>query len=180
MKLKAQNTMEVITMVALVVVVVVSAFMFMNGKNSKLANLSAINSTSTKPAISKVNKAPILKTESATTPTSDAETAGALSQLVANMNRQELLNALANKTLNDILLPKTQETNEDIFTLADILNTAYLEDKDIKFFGTNRTNIPPNYKEILVDVAIGTKEKLGTNTNSVYELYVALLADIIY
>ena len=48
MKLKAQNTMEVITMVALVVVVVVSAFMFMNGKNSKLANLSAINSTSTK------------------------------------------------------------------------------------------------------------------------------------
>ena len=48
MKLRAQNTIEVITMVALVGVVVITAFMFMQGNNTNIAKLSQITTNTTK------------------------------------------------------------------------------------------------------------------------------------
>ena len=43
MKLKAQNTIEIISMVSVVLVVVVATLMFTNGQKLNLSNLSAIN-----------------------------------------------------------------------------------------------------------------------------------------
>lgn len=176
MKLKAQNTIEVITMVALVVVVVLSAFMFMQGNTSNIASLSSIN-VEKKVIVDNKNK--IESSTNTITNDSNFETAGALSSTIANMNANELNNALSQKTLNDVLVNKTSD-NKDIFDLADILIQE--NSLPISEFGSNR-NIEFNdeVKFRLVNVAIQTRNKLEKEhkTSSAYELYIDILAQVI-
>lgn len=184
MKLRAQNTIEIITMVALVAVVVVSAFMFMNGNNANLANLSSINDGKKSIAVS---KAPSINREhsviNTTTQTSaDIETAGALS-LLAQISKNDLKEKVANKTLNDFLVIKTED-NEDIIDISN---------KVIESFPLPKSPIDRNsdintIKAEIIDVAIAARDKINANNNqtvnelakSLYEQLAVLLYKTIY
>ena len=176
MKLKAQNTIEIITMVALVGVVVLSAFMFMHGNSASIAGLSQIN---TGKSSHTVNSSVSNNSSNVITDDNNYETAGALSSTIAKMDKDELYNALKTKTLTDVLLVKTED-NKDIFDLADILIKE--NSLTISEFGSNR-NIEFNeeVKGRLVNIALQTKDKLAQQqkTSDVYGLYIGLLAQII-
>lgn len=175
-KLKAQNTIEIITMVALVGVVVLSAFMFMQGNNTHIANLSKINTG--KATVAQTSQASNVSTNTTTTP-NNYETAGSLSSTVANMSENEIYDLLKNKTLNDVLIVKTSD-NKDIFDLADTL----IQENSLKIseFGSNK-NIEFNedVKTRLVEIASQTKNKLEKEqkTSTTYNLYMDLLSQII-
>lgn len=176
MKLRAQNTIEIITMVALVCVVVLSAFMFMQGNNTNIASLSAINTGKKNITI---NKEVATNSSNKINDDNNFETAGALSSTIANSTANELYAALSQKTLNDVLVSKTND-NKDIFDLADILIQE--NSLTISEFGSNR-NIEFNdeVKSRLVNIAVQTKTKLDKEqkTSSSYDLYIDILAQII-
>ncbi len=177
MKLKAQNVIEVITMVALVAVVVVTAFMFMQGNNSNIAKLSSINTgkaTSSSPA-----KAPVTKpiTTPKTPSTTDTETAGALSSILAYNNKTELAVKLASLTLNDVLVVKT-ENNETIFELADKLINEY--NLPVSPFNGEQA-IDDDAKSRLMDIAVKTNDILTQKdtTSVTFNSYISLLKQIL-
>lgn len=178
MKLKAQNSIEIITMVALVAVVVVTAFMFMHGNNSNIASLSGINTGKTTP-VSLSNKTPLQRPVT-TVPTSsktDIETAGALSSILAYGDKNALANRLATLTLNDVLVVKTQD-NETIFELADSLINEYnLPVSPFK----GEYAIDDDAKLRLMDIAVKTNDILTQkeSTSATFDAYVSLLKQIL-
>ena len=177
MKLKAQNTIEIITMVSLVVVVVLSAFMFMSGNNDRVASLSSINTG--KAPVKKVVKKNISTNFITKTGTIDAETAGSLSSIVANMKDSELLNSLSNKTIDDVLAIKTDD-GKDVFDLANALIKEYQGQITVSPF-EDKLALNDDTKKDLVKVKIDTKAILDKTqkTNSIYDEYVAILSVII-
>lgn len=177
MKLKAQNTIEIITMVSLVAVVVLSAFMFMNGNNSNIANLSSIH-------VGKSTVNPVVNNSFSTnfttkTGTIDAETAGSLSSIVVNMKDSELLNSLNNKNIDDVLSIKTDD-GKDVFDLANELIKEYQGQITVSPF-EDKLALNDDTKKDLVKVKIDTKAILDKTqkTNSTYDKYIAILAVII-
>lgn len=179
MKLKAQNTIEIITMVSLVVVVVLSAFMFMNGHNNDIASLSSIN-TGGNTSVKQIIKNNDISTNFTTkTGTIDAETAGSLSSIVVNMKDSELLNALNNKTIDDVLAIKTDD-GKDVFDLANELIKEYQGQITVSPF-EDKLALNDDTKKDLVKVKFDTKAILDKTqkTNSTYDEYIAILAVII-
>lgn len=174
MKLKAQNVMEIITMVALVGIVVVTAFMFMNGNNSKLANLSSINTNKSSTSVTSSLKS---QTSTNTITTADTETAGALSSILAHSDKTGLAQTLASLTVEDVLLVKTND-NENVFDLADkLIDTHSLPISP--FNGEYAFN--DDSKLRLKDVAVKTNEKLTQTqaTSTTFESYIYLLKQIL-
>ena len=176
MKLRAQNTIEIITMVSIVVVVVLSAFMFMHGSDNKMVALSGISKTNfSNTAYIDKEKSTNIKTNN----TIDSETAGALSSRVANMNNSELLDKLSNKTINEIMNIKTTE-GKDIFDLANELIKEYQGQITVSPFEEKELLNNENKKD-LVTVKIETKRILDITkkTDLVYEQYITLLDIVI-
>ena len=178
MKLKAQNTIEIITMVSLVVVVVLSAFMFMNGHNNDIASLSSIN-TGGNTSVKQVIKNNDISTNFTTkTGTIDAETAGSLSSIVV-IRDSELLTALNNKTIDDVLAIKTDD-GKDVFDLANELIKEYQGQIKVSPF-EYKSALNDDTKNDLLRVKNDTKAILDKTqkTNSTYDEYIAILAVII-
>ena len=177
MKLKAQNTIEIITMVSLVVVVVLSAFMFMSGNNNSMANLSSINTGKT--VVKQVVNNNISTNFVTKTGTIDSETAGSLSSIVVNMKDSELLNSLNNKTIDDVLAIKTDD-GKDVFDLANELIKEYQGQITVSPF-EDKLALNDDTKKDLVKVKIDTKAILDKTqkTNSTYDKYIAILSVII-
>lgn len=175
MKLKAQNTIEIISMVSVVLVVVVATLMFTNGQKLNLSNLSAIN-------INNGQQNQIIKpTQQINTITNsvqtDIETAGTLSNTVANMNETEIIDKLSNKTNADLLTVKSVN-NEDVFDLANTL----IDNLALTVSPFDKNDLTDTTKAALAKVAVDAKNKLGSdNTSSTYgtyTVYISLLNEI--
>lgn len=171
MKLKAQNTIEIISLVTVVLVIVVAVFTFVRGNNVNIANLSKIDNVVNQEVGnlgSNINEIQINKTV-------DAETAGSLSSILANKNQSEITKSLKSKSISEILSVKTDD-NKDVFDLANIL----INDLSLNIEQFDKSNLPLTVKDSLVQVAIEAKKELGTNISNTYTMYTAVLAKIIY
>lgn len=174
MKIKAQNTIEIISLASIVLIVVVSVFMFMKSNSTNVANLSKLNNSGASNTItnSAGNSSNIQTSETYTK--IDVETAGALSSMVAQMKATELKKALDNKTISDLYSVKSND-DEDIFDLANKLITEL----NLTVSPFDKTDLSSTTKDSLVDVAVKARERLGSEQNETYTTYTAVLAKII-
>lgn len=125
MKLKAQNTVELVIMVSLVVVVVISIFMFMGGSTQKMANLSKIDDSRIG------NSSSVSIGSGSSTNTVDVETAGALQSNIATMSQSSIERQLASSSAYSYLASNATKDERDIFDLAnDLIEECGLHDID--------------------------------------------------
>lgn len=175
MKLKAQNTIEIISLVVVVLVVVVSVFMFMNGNSTtELANLSKINATGNNSSYSGSNESSSNLQANGAYSRVDVETAGALSSMVAQMKESELTKAIENKSIDELFSVKSSD-EEDVFDLANKL----INELSLPVSPFDKNDLSSSTKESLVKVAVDAKVRLGNQKNATYTMYTAVLAKII-
>ncbi len=174
MKLRAQNTIEIVSLVVIVAVVVIAVFMFMNGnKSANLANLSEINTIETSNNMQGTNGTSTNIQTSANSKI-DVETAGSLSSIIVQMNENDIKKALLDKSIEEISSVKSSD-DEDIFDLANKLITEL----SLPVSPFDKADLPSNAKETLVKIAVDAKTRLGDNQNQTYTMYTAVLAKII-
>lgn len=183
MKFKAQNTMEIITAVAVVAVIVFSVLVFVNNKNQNLANLSKINneqvaqndfSNGENPSFNENIAKNGIDADKVAVKKLDTETAGALSNIVKNMSQEELANKLAGKTKSQ-LGSASSSKGEDVIDLANKLN----KELELNFGEVKREDIDKDIIADLLKISAAAKAKLGNKPNATYTMFNALLGQII-
>jgi len=174
MKLKAQNTIEVISLVTVVLIVVVSVFMFTKSNTQNTANIAKINTTGVNNAVSSTTGSSTNVQTSSAYAKVDVETAGALSSIVAQMKESDLKKALSNKSIDELYTVKSND-DEDVFDLANKL----INDLSLPVSPFDKTDLSTSTKDSLVKVAIDAKNRLGSTPNATYTMYTAVLAKII-
>ncbi len=175
MKLKAQNTIEVISLVAVVVIVAGAIFMFAKNHNGEIANLSSINTIESNNVQSPSSPSGGNDLSSSMQkPGISAETAGSLSSIVANMNENALKKALKDKTAQDLYNVKSYD-DKDIFDVANSL----IDELGLKISPFDKSDLAVNTKDTLVEVAMEAKAKLNGAQSASYKMYTAMLAKII-
>lgn len=170
MKYKAQNVIEVIALVSIVAVTILAWFMLTTDKNINIANLSKVNKSA---QISSEEMNQLNSSGSDNRNNNITETAGSLSNYVISMNKTELENTLANKSIEQITIAKSA-SGEDIFDLGN----ALINELNLKISPFDKSDLSDDTKERLVQVATEAKIVLNGGTSSAYTNYTALLAQI--
>lgn len=176
MKLKAQNTVELVIMVSLVVVVVISIFMFMGGSTQKMANLSKIDDSRIG------NSSSVSIGSGSSTNTVDVETAGALQSNIATMSQAAIESQLASSSAYSYLASKATKDERDIFDLAnDLIEECGLHDID-KFIKPiiNEDKARKNLALLVVKSSSIIKQKIdeGSGGSQTYVSFISAMEQL--
>lgn len=174
MKLNAQNTIELVALIIIVLIVVVSVFMFFGNKNYNMLSMTKINNINAE-GFNESSGNSSNVTDNNMPQIVDIETAGSLSNKIANISEAELADAIEKKTVSELYGVKSAN-DEDVFSLANKL----IDELNLGLEHIDTSNLTKNSQKALVEVAIKSKNKLGDSSNATYTMYSAILAKIIY
>ena len=173
MKLKAQNTMEIITAVAVVAVIAVAVFMFTSARNENLANLTGVKPTAESVDMLAADESSRFS-KSLSPAHINEETAGSMANMVKTASKTELTEKLSSKTDKEITSFQSDD-GKDVIDLANEL----IDELDLNFSKITRDGSVEDISNELVNVSLIAKEKLNGKDNTTYNTFLAVLGNII-